>query len=359
MVQHFKQQAKQDLLGLKIIDFENAALRSDPRQTAQLKKQYSEFIKNAISEIGNAAGSQPLVSFEDHKWLFGQAMRALWGKEGFAKAKGDVTLLSQALSTRTFDCDTSCFVISDILSQFGVKTKIVSLPSHAVLRIDVKPRKMVEKPAAFYLETNLFRLTQGTVEFFIYPTEAAFRTAYPVSYGGMDPDVFPNSMVCSNIGAFLQSAGRGLESHGNQKAASQKYNESIKYFRMAMSLNNKDANAYFGMGEGYRSLRDYETALAYFKKSLEINPNQVKAYNNIGIIYMIRLPSNDKSETERNLKTAVEYLKKALALDPKYMQALANLGEADALLKELHGAENYKNGSNRGKKTKQRPDDAN
>ncbi len=53
--------------------------------------------------------------------------------------------------------------------------------------------------------------------------------------------------------------------------------EALKYYKKATQLDPKMAKAYFGMGDIYTHLKQYNEAIAAFNKGLEIDPTNVRA----------------------------------------------------------------------------------
>jgi hypothetical protein len=65
-----------------------------------------------------------------------------------------------------------------------------------------------------------------------------------------------------------------------------RYSQSIRLFRQAISLSDKNSNAHFNLGSTYEYFRDFEKAAMEYRISLEINHNSWPAYNNLGRLYL-------------------------------------------------------------------------
>ncbi len=63
------------------------------------------------------------------------------------------------------------------------------------------------------------------------------------------------------------------------------YDRALKYFKMNVANNPKNANAYDSLGECYKTMGDKKNAIKNFKKSLSLNP-----------------PANVKANSEKHLK---------------------------------------------------------
>ncbi|MCK7590732.1 DUF2911 domain-containing protein [Subsaxibacter sp. CAU 1640] len=72
---------------------------------------------------------------------------------------------------------------------------------------------------------------------------------------------------------------------GYQMLNAKDYENALKYFKQAIVLNPKSANAYDSLGEYYYTVGDKENAIKNFKKSLSMNP-----------------PANVKANSEKYLK---------------------------------------------------------
>jgi stress-induced-phosphoprotein 1 len=53
--------------------------------------------------------------------------------------------------------------------------------------------------------------------------------------------------------------------------------EALKYYQKAAELDPKMAKAFFGQGDIYKLLKQYDKAIAAYKKGLEIDPTNVRA----------------------------------------------------------------------------------
>ncbi len=76
-----------------------------------------------------------------------------------------------------------------------------------------------------------------------------------------------------------------LNTLGYQMMNAKDYENALKYFKQAIVLNPKSANAYDSLGEYYVTVGDKENAIKNFKKSLSMNP-----------------PANVKANSEKYLK---------------------------------------------------------
>src|ERR1700744_449984 len=77
--------------------------------------------------------------------------------------------------------------------------------------------------------------------------------------------------------AYAQTAQELLQS-GNQKAGRKDYQGAIADFDRAISINDKDANAYFYRANAYSNLHNNDAAVKDYTQTLSINPGYTNAY---------------------------------------------------------------------------------
>ncbi|MDD7887679.1 DUF2911 domain-containing protein [Flavivirga sp. 57AJ16] len=76
-----------------------------------------------------------------------------------------------------------------------------------------------------------------------------------------------------------------LNTLGYQMLTAKDYDRALKYFKLNVANNPKDANSYDSLGECYKTMGDKKNAIKYLKKSLSLNP-----------------PANVKANSEKLLK---------------------------------------------------------
>ena len=64
-----------------------------------------------------------------------------------------------------------------------------------------------------------------------------------------------------------------------------RYDQALKYYKKAISLNNKNANVLIDMGVSYFNLNAMDSALIYMKQALDLQPNHPQGLYNTGIVY--------------------------------------------------------------------------
>lgn len=63
-----------------------------------------------------------------------------------------------------------------------------------------------------------------------------------------------------------------LNNIGYQMLAAKDYNRALKYFKLNVANNPKDANSHDSLGECYKTMGDKKNAIKHLKKSLSLNP---------------------------------------------------------------------------------------
>jgi len=105
-----------------------------------------------------------------------------------------------------------------------------------------------------------------------------------------------------NIGNYLKDYGRT--------------NDSISYYKKAITIDPQYKKAYNNLGEVLLAQNNFETAIFYFKKALAIDEHYSLAYINIG----------KALAKQGNIEKAIFYTKKGLVIAPTTPSLYANLG---------------------------------
>ena len=111
--------------------------------------------------------------------------------------------------------------------------------------------------------------------------------------------------------------GRGVAKHKLQQ-----YDEAIKDYDKAISLDPNDAHAYFGRGVAKDKLQQYTEAIKDYDKAISLDPNYARVYNNRGLA----------KENMGQLQAAKADYEKAIALDPNNTRAINNLNNLNKRL---------------------------
>jgi hypothetical protein len=77
-------------------------------------------------------------------------------------------------------------------------------------------------------------------------------------------------MILDEASAMANTAQ--LNTMGYQMLNAKDYASAIKFFKLNIAKNPKDANGYDSLGEAYKIMGDKENAIKNFKKSLSLNP---------------------------------------------------------------------------------------
>lgn len=93
--------------------------------------------------------------------------------------------------------------------------------------------------------------------------------------------------------------------------------EAKRYVNMAISVDGKNASAYFLNGLIELDKDNAKDALLQFDRAIYFDPNQLEAY----------LCQSNLMSRARNFLQAVDYINKAIAVNPSYWPAYKSLGE--------------------------------
>jgi len=112
--------------------------------------------------------------------------------------------------------------------------------------------------------------------------------------------------------------------------------DAEKWMTRAVQMNERDANAWYGLGRIEYTRQKFALAITCFQRALELQPESVKAENNLGLAYeaLYRI-----SEAENAYRTALEWQKTSTHPSEQPMLNLASLlldqgklDEAESLL---------------------------
>lgn len=112
-----------------------------------------------------------------------------------------------------------------------------------------------------------------------------------------------------------------------------KYDEAIKSFREAISLNPNDPNFYNGIGDSYYNLKKHDLALESYKKATELENCPDRPYAMIVQIY------SDQNNTKKALEASYVTKSKVTKGSNSYINALFNIGLLESLTENYDNAE--------------------
>lgn len=116
------------------------------------------------------------------------------------------------------------------------------------------------------------------------------------------------------------------------------FDTSIRRFNQAWLLDTTNADIYWGLGNVLGASNKFEESMGFFKKSIQLNPNNAKVYEcastSLGNLFY-------KTKNVDQLKNCIDYLKKAISLDPNNAHYYANLTAAYSYFTQKDSAKKY------------------
>ena len=127
--------------------------------------------------------------------------------------------------------------------------------------------------------------------------------------------VCSNSSVCSADEQNVMEASIELHLAYSELNKGQ-IEEAIASFDKAISLDDKNALAYVGLGKAYSRKGDFEEAIASFDKAISLDDKNALAYVGLGNIY----------SRKGDFEEAIASFDKAISLDPQNAFSHYSLG---------------------------------
>ena len=172
------------------------------------------------------------------------------------------------------------------------------------------------------------------------------------------------SLLATNSIAQLQRDPDAVAAYqqGLKELKDEKYDDAVRLFDKATSLDDTYADAYSARGDALKELKDYATALQSYKRALDIDANMVSAYNGRGECYRelgqldmafndfnnaIDLDHGDPSVNanlgmlyvdNRDPTRGLPFLDKAIEQNDQNAKALRSRGLAEAMLQQYDEA---------------------
>tara|TARA_Y100001933_G_scaffold69010_1_gene70038 strand:- start:208 stop:2505 length:2298 start_codon:yes stop_codon:yes gene_type:complete len=226
-------------------------------------------------------------------------------------------------------------IYQDILAKFP-KNKNAINGMKTLSSYSIKKNPTEQNPSADQLETLVSLYTQGNLQVALKETSNLLEK-------------FPNSVILYNIKGVV-NAGLG------QPAA------AVVSYKKAISINPKNADAYYNMGVTLQGQGKLEEAIESYDNVTSINPDYVKAYHNKGnllkeqgmlsaavTIYKKALaiePNNSdiycnigaSLQEQGKLEESIEAFNKAISINPEYAEAYYNMGISLQKLREMEEA---------------------
>lgn len=96
------------------------------------------------------------------------------------------------------------------------------------------------------------------------------------------------------------------------------YSKSIEEFKKSLSIFEGNKEGWYNIAHTYDIMGEYNEAEIYYKKAIQMDPKAANAYNNLGAIYL----------RKKQFDAAIPLFHEAVKLDKNYADPLGNLGAA-------------------------------
>ena len=329
-----------ELVGSQIMDFESSCARYTPKQLSEFKRAYSYFLTTAVNTLRDGGCKEP-ESMDELLKLCKAVLPILWSNFDFKETLLLIGGFSRKKNGKlgTLDCDTSSFVVADILNQFNVNSKLVSLKGHVILHAETAGDSV-------YIETNSKNLQ--------YYSPDEFNKKYPITYNECVFQVenciaYSNRSHCKlklgDPAGALKDLSKKIELYPNSADAyfdrgyiRNKWgdpNGAIKDYTKAIELIPQFADAYNNRGFSRAALGLHKGAIEDYTKAIELTPKVIGPNPKLADIYYDRALEKSALGDDDG---AVKDFGKAIGLDPTFVDAYYDRAIARRKLEDFEGA---------------------
>ena len=302
------------LVGLGIIKFEREASLLSNKQVKDVTDFYSDVVITALGilkEKGYEIGVPPKTKKELLD-LCTEILSIVWSKFDY-RFQDEIlfvdSLFNKGSKKKELDCDTSSFLVADLLNQFKISSKLVEVQTgtaiHALLNVG-------QPGMQFYLET-----TSGKkgLEVNTYNSLAALKKNYK-NYCG--EGIFSDKN-------FITCAARAIEklNHNDYTGAIADFNESIRRNPFSNSTYACRADAKF-------KIKDYSGAVSDYTEAIRLGPSDLKLYT--ADLYFLR--GDAKAAIGDNQGAVADY-ERAIELTNQVNEKYKNNEPADKILADI------------------------
>ena len=154
------------------------------------------------------------------------------------------------------------------------------------------------------------------------------RDKYGITEGSLFSDLAGFAMANAHDKEYTEYSEEDYFKFGVTHIQKQQYEEAIKDYDEAITINPQLAEAYYNRGYAKGMLERYEEAIKDFDKAITINPQYAKAYYNRGYA---------KDALER-YEEAIKDFDKAITINPQLAEAYYNRGLAKRAIGDEDGA---------------------
>lgn len=110
---------------------------------------------------------------------------------------------------------------------------------------------------------------------------------------------------------------QSIRETSRKKDSMQIYREMIRYYRKALTLDNKFYEAGYNLALTYENVGQLDSAIFFYRKTIAIDPDLAQAHMRLGKLY----------ESQGQYEMALSEYKEVVAIDPSYFAYSPRLGE--------------------------------
>ncbi|VVB57767.1 Tetratricopeptide repeat protein [Candidatus Anstonella stagnisolia] len=282
------------LIGCMTISTEADAFGFDPKTTQIVCQKYSDFInmiiwnlqrigvpgpKDSTSTIQLALKTANLVWCVAKPAPLATVFEAFYAWNYNPGSKSDMERATPPTGL-VLDCDLSSAVIADVLQCLGVKSSIVLVKDHAILKI------MLPNGGFFYMETT--PLSDKGDTFTLYSSESDVKDTYKSIIWEGEPSA-------SSWWNFATIAYRSY--------ASGQYARAKSFYLKCLGIMPGDAPAWCAISRCEIKAGNRDGAINAARKAVEIGPQNYEYHQNLGVIYGA---SGLFADAEKELRQAIK-----------------------------------------------------
>lgn len=243
---------KAGMLGPSIIAFESKALDYDRKKLQSITDDYIDYTLRLHEKVGKDINR--LAENLDESWK--AIGKILWNDFSI----GTRMLFTESFDKRMLDCDTSAYLMADVLGLSGITTQNVSMQGHMILKLRLDED-------TYYAETTDFMGLR------IYSNKEQVIADYQRIYYELDTSTLETLMPTL------------LYHRANKFKRVKRFDEALHDYSQSIELNPGSADVYNNRGNLHKRMGRYKAAIHDYDRAIEINPYKINSIKNRGWCY--------------------------------------------------------------------------